>query len=340
MNEKIEKVISRKAIYEFVHKSNQNSLDFLVYCLKTILFNKTKKALIVDDSDIQRKIYKAYLDKMFIEYIEAKSGEEALEIIANQGDDISIMLVDYVMPGINGAELCLKVREKYPKDRISIIAVSANDDISLQNKFFQYGANDFISKPCNYELFKIRVQNSIETLELFNEIKYSANLDTITKSYNNQFFYDISTNMIDRSLRTSNKLGVILMNIDNFSLINRHYGYDVGNHVLKEVYKVVKDTLRESDIITRFENDEFAIYIENADEGDLDELFNKVRRAYEFEPIKVDEHVIQLTVSFGIFHGLADSIEDMINIAKSSLVVAKEGGKNSLAINDVLKEKI
>jgi diguanylate cyclase (GGDEF)-like protein len=340
MNEKIEKFISRKAIYEFVHKSNINSLDFLAYCAKTILFNKSKKALIVDDSEIQRKIYKAYFDKMFIEYIEAKDGQEALDIISQSGDDISVMIVDYVMPGINGAELCLKVRQMYPKDRLSIIAVSANDDIALQNKFFQYGANDFISKPSNYEIFKVRVQNAIETLELFRAIKSSAHHDSITKSYNSQFFYDLSKNMIDRSLRNSNKLGVILMNIDNFSVVNRRYGYDIGNMVLKEVYMMLKETLRESDIITRFEGDEFAIYIENADEDDLNELFNKVRRVYEFEPIKIYEHLISLTVSFGIFHGLNDSIDDIVNMAKESLQVAKDSGKNSLAINGVLRDKI
>jgi diguanylate cyclase (GGDEF)-like protein len=341
MNEKIEKIISRKPIYEFIHKNNQNSLEFLVYSVKTILFNSTKKALIVDDSEIQRKIYKAFLDKMFIKYIEAKDGLEALNIIESSGDDISIVIVDYVMPNMNGAELCLKIREKYTKDKISIVAASANDDVALQNKFFQYGANDFISKPCNYELFKIRVQNSIETLELFDEIKNSANLDNITKSYNSQFFYDISKNVIDRSLRSSNKLGVILMNIDNFGKINRAYGYDIGNVVLKEVYNVLKDTLRESDIITRFESDEFAIYIENADEDDLDILFNKVRRAFEFSPIQAKEHIIQLTVSFGIFHGLGDSVDDMLGIAKNSLKIAKETeGKNSLAINEIVREKI
>jgi len=180
MSEINKKIILNKNIVDYVTKSNPQSIYFLVDIVNRILKNYDINILVLDESKTARAIISNDLEHLHINVLEAKSAQEAIEIIENGDELISLVLTDYEMFDMNGMELTMYLRQRYSKDKLSIIAMSENDDMEIATNFLRYGANDFIKKPFSKEEFSCRVNNLIEALENLNIIhNYEIKFDDI-----------------------------------------------------------------------------------------------------------------------------------------------------------------
>ncbi|MEA3512780.1 MAG: diguanylate cyclase [Campylobacterota bacterium] len=333
MDEELKKTLLSYNILDYIIKDSNKSIDYAVNSVYRVLKNYETNILVVDDSPVQVAIAVKMLEKMKFNIFTASNGIEAYGILQNSDKKFSLILTDFNMPKMDGMDLTLKVREEYGKDELGVIVLSANDTPEISSQFISIGANDFINKPYSEIEVVTRINSNIELLELFEQTKDMANKDFMTGAYNRRFFFDSGEAIFEKAKRSKKDLTVAMFDIDKFKNINDTYGHDVGDVAIIEVANVLNDNLRDSDLMARFGGEEFCVLLENISLEDVEKLFEKIRKAFEKNIIKIDDLEIKFTTSIGICYGLEDSLEDMIKKSDDGLYYCKNNGRNQIAIN-------
>lgn len=332
LDKNIRNIIQKKDIAGYIIKDKPSSINIAVKNIMSILNSYDTTVMIVEDSLTYRHILKTMLAKTNVMIIEAKDGQEALEIFKTTKAKISLVITDYEMPIMDGLDLTIKLREMYGKDELSIIAISSSEDKSLIDDFLTFGANDFITKPFSLSEVRLRTMLNIESINLFEKISNMANRDFLTGSYNRRYFFESANAKFAKAKRNSSALALATIDIDKFKNINDTYGHDVGDVAIKEIKKVLDRNLREYDLVARFGGEEFCILLEEITCKDLKNLFERIRVDFEKNIIKIDTLEVKYTVSTGIAYGVFDSLEEMLKISDEELYKSKENGRNQVNI--------
>ena len=332
LDKNIRNIIQKKDIAGYIIKDKPSSITIAVKNIMSILNNYDTTVMIVEDSLTYRNILKTMLAKTNVRIIEAKDGQEALEIFKTTKEKISLVITDYEMPVMDGLDLTIKLREIYGKDELSIIAISSSEDKSVIDDFLTFGANDFITKPFSLSEVRLRTMLNIESINLFEKISNMANRDFLTGSYNRRYFFESANAKFAKANRNSSALALATIDIDKFKNINDTYGHDVGDIAIKEIKKVLDRNLREYDLVARFGGEEFCILLEDITCKDLKNLFERIRVDFEKNIIKIDTLEFKYTVSTGIAYGIFDSLEEMLKISDEELYKSKENGRNQVNI--------
>jgi len=333
INQASKNIILEKDIVEYITKSNPQSLNYIVTSVKRVLHNYDSYVLVVDDSKSMRSHTRKQLETLHINVIETKSAKEAIHILQESKHHIPLVVTDYEMPDMNGMELTMALRQRYPKDKLAIIALSGNEDSKIATEFLRHGANDFIKKSYTPEEFAVRINVNLELIDLFRQGRETASKDFLTGLYNRRFFFESGIPIVEKAKRKKKNLAVAMLDIDFFKKINDTYGHDVGDLAIKEIAVVLHKFLRNSDLISRFGGEEFCILMEDISLDDLTEKFEAIRCYFESNIIKTEQASFSYTVSSGIFYGKADSLEYMITLSDEALYEAKEHGRNRLVVH-------
>ncbi|WP_321777839.1 diguanylate cyclase [Sulfurimonas sp.] len=331
LNKRLLETIQKKDVVDVILKNDKASIKFAIAAIQRTLKNYDTTALVVDDVELYRNIIKKSLKKINLNVLEAKDGQEALDILQKR-EDITLVITDYDMPIIDGLDLTFKIREKYNKDQVSIIAVSGLESKDIVSKFLKFGANDFIHKPFTHSEIVTRVNSNLELLDLFSRIKELGNTDYLTGAYNRRYFFQSGNAIFSKAKRKNKNLSVATIDIDKFKNINDIYGHDVGDDALKEVKTILDENLRESDLMARFGGEEFCILLEDISLEHTNILFEKIRKCFEANMIETHGIIVSYTVSIGIYFGMANSLEEIIKISDKALFEAKENGRNKVII--------
>ena len=332
LDKNIRNIIQKKDIAGYIIKDKPSSINIAVKNIMSILNSYDTTVMIVEDSLTYRNILKTMLAKTNVRIIEAKDGQEALEIFKTTKEKISLVITDYEMPVMDGLDLTIKLREIYGKDELSIIAISSSEDKSVIDDFLTFGANDFIVKPFSLSEVRLRTVLNIESIHLFEKISNMANRDFLTGSYNRRYFFESANAKFAKANRNSSALALATIDIDKFKNINDTYGHDVGDIAIKEIKKVLDRNLREYDLVARFGGEEFCILLEDITCKDLKNLFERIRVDFEKNIIKIDTLEFKYTVSTGIAYGVFDSLEEMLKISDEELYKSQENGRNQVNI--------
>jgi diguanylate cyclase (GGDEF)-like protein len=328
---KIQNALLNKNVINIISKNDLSGIVCAVTDISRTLKNYDTKILIVDDSSIYRKILKDSLKKIKLDVAEASDGVEALKIL-EKNKNISLILTDYEMPNMDGLELTFRLREKYKKDQLGIIAISVVEEQNVISKFLKIGANDFINKRFTHNEIVTRINANLELLDLFGQIKDMANKDFLTGAYNRRYFFDTGRYIYSKSKRNKLPLAVAMIDIDMFKNINDKYGHDTGDIAIQEAKKILDKNLRISDLMARFGGEEFCVLLEDITIENVRLLFEKIRNKFQNNIIRTDRHIITYTVSIGIYFGLSNSLEEMIKLSDEALYAAKENGRNKVVL--------
>lgn len=220
------------------------------------------KLLLVDDQAINiRMLHQIFQDDY--EVFSATSGERALAFCESQQPDL--ILLDIVMPGMDGYEVCRRLKSNPLTADIPVIFVTAHSESAEEEKGLAVGAVDFISKSASANVVKARVKTHITLKYQADLLRAHALIDGLTGVANRRFFDEVLTAEWRRCSRSALPLSLIMIDIDFFKRFNDRYGHQAGDQCLQQVAQAIKATLaRSHDLLARYGGEEFACILPEA----------------------------------------------------------------------------
>ena len=320
------------SIVDYLTKMEVKGFGYLIKLIQRLEANKNKNILIVDDSRLIRNFYRKILGMQNLVIHEAVDGVEALEVISNK--KIDLVLSDYNMPNMDGLELLKKIREDYVIHELPFIVISSDEDSKTVSRFLKFGASDYLRKPFGKEELMCRINNTLDMLDMFRHIKEGAITDALTKIYNRHYLYEIADGMLAEAKHSNSPLSLAIFDIDFFKKINDSYGHFAGDKVLKSFATILKNRVRESDIVIRYGGEEFIVILRNADKKRAYKVVEAIRQEIKNTSIVLDDDkTIKISVSAGIaeYNG-NEKLDKLINRADELLYSAKENGRDRIEV--------
>ncbi len=293
--------------------------------------------LIVDDTRLNIKIITDILEKSYNLY-STTSGKQALEIVTSK--KVDLILLDVVMPGMDGYEVCKRLKSDPQTQNIPVIFISAMTNVEDETKGLEMGAIDYIFKPVSPPILKARVRNHLELKTCRDIFEKRSLMDGLTGVANRHYFDQVFNQEWRRAIQNCNPLSIIFLDIDFFKRYNDCYGHLAGDECLRKVGMSLKDSLqRAGDLVARYGGEEFIIVLPLTSETDAVKVAERVRRNIKalmvaHEMSEVSEYV---TVSVGVATAIPD--KDMVSaslIAKAdeALYQAKKKGRNLVIVGE------
>ncbi len=323
--------ISAKPIVDYVTKQSPGSIAIVQKSVLHTLRNMQCKVIIIEQNPAYRSYLKKILLTQKLEVVEVESAEIALHTI-DRMNDISVAITAYELPGMDGIELCMKMRTNYPSTKLAILGITNSSNDFSGVRFFKAGADDIIHKPFLVEELVSRVNTRLDYLDSLRIIQEQANRDYLTKLYNRRYLFEMGNVLFSNAKRSNIKIMIAMLDIDFFKRINDTYGHDVGDMAIVAVAKAISKGFRTSDIVARMGGEEFCIIaINNAAPV---ETMERIRQYIEAMPIPLnDTESINLTISIGVTTTLFDTMDEMINHADQALYTAKQSGRNQVVLS-------
>ena len=290
------------------------------------------RILIVDDERYNIQVLTDFLREEY-KIMAAKTGEQALAAVHGPSPP-DLILLDIMMPGMDGYEVCKQLKAESQTMHIPVIFVTALDASDDEAKGFEMGAVDYITKPFKPVIVKARVRTHIQLKHKTDLLDRMALLDGLTEIPNRRCFDTTLKQEISRVARNGLFLSLILMDIDYFKRYNDHYGHASGDVCLRKVAKALKGVIkRASDFVARYGGEEFVMILPGTDREGAMHVAEEVRRAVAGLTIQhADSDVAEyVTLSLGVATILGDqhvSPVTLIEQADISLYQAKGGGRN------------
>ncbi len=317
----------KRHVIDYVVKGQSDDITYICELIVRIHKNVSIKVLIVDDSKVSQFVIARELTLQKFKVLQANNGMQALEILQQEGD-VKLVLVDHQMSMIDGITFVQKARMLYPKDQVLIIGISTSSDPRLAVKFLKAGANDFISKPFNYEILLCRINQNLDMLDAVEFAKHLSNIDYLSNVVNRRYFFEHG-NRLFQTLQDHSALTVMMMDIDFFKKVNDVFGHDAGDEVIKHFAQELK-THFHGDIVARLGGEEFAVlslsptYLTSFAHADA------FRKHIASQQVRVKQHVIQYTCSIGVTNIVRKNLNDMMIHADRLLYNAKKNGRNRI----------
>ncbi|MDB9823011.1 diguanylate cyclase [Deltaproteobacteria bacterium] len=305
---------------------------------------KSFPILLVEENTASRQILEKILRKEGYEVVSTENGRKALELYKEKF--FPIILSDWIMPELDGFELCRSIRKKISGGYVFIILLTDKDSTDDIVSGFEAGADDYLTKPVNYAELIARIKTGMRILELEKslkkaneEIRILSITDPLTGIYNRRFLSENIPKEIKRAERYNHPLSVILCDIDHFKKINDTYGHQTGDRVLQEfVLRIKKLTRDDLDWIARYGGEEFIIILPETDLEGARYMAERLRDDLSQVSIQIQEENIHITASFGVigFDSMNGSRkttpEAMIGQADRLLYQAKREGRNRVKV--------
>jgi diguanylate cyclase (GGDEF)-like protein len=303
--------------------------------------------LVVDDVKLNLQIIANILDKVGYDVTLVSNGYQALERVESAHPDL--ILLDLMMPEINGLEVCEKIQANPELADIPIIFLSASQEQEHLLTAFEKGAVDYVTKPFHAAELLARVKMHLELkysrqklkklleeqISLVQELERLAHTDALTGIWNRRYLMMIAEQEINRSQRYKVNFSILLLDIDHFKKINDTYGHNIGDEVIIFMTKVVIESLRTSDSFGRFGGEEFVVFLPETDIDEAQIVAERIRENLYNKSITVEDKQVSITVSVGVSsYSLGDkNIDVILQRADQALYQAKNQGRNRVIVN-------
>ena len=328
-DEDVRRRVLEQKVIDYVLKNTPGSVDYLVWLVQRLDRNRRIAALVVDDSPSARGYAAALLRMYGHEVYEAADGEQGLAAIEAH-PAIRLAVVDQEMPGMQGVEFTRRLRMQRSRDKVAVIGLSGNTDVTLIPRFLKNGANDFLRKPFSREEFFCRVSQNVDQLELIGTLQDLATRDFLTGLPNRRYFLEHSQRQLPQLQQDDEWVAVAMVDIDHFKHINDSFGHDGGDEALRACADAVAAHARSGDLVARFGGEEFCLMVPGLDPEGAVSYFEALRHAIAMLRMPIGDTTLRMTVSIGLccLRPRRDSLHALITEADRQLYLAKAGGRN------------
>jgi two-component system, cell cycle response regulator len=287
--------------------------------------------LLVEDSAIDRRQVGRYLKEWDLDFVAIEDGDEAWKHLQS-ADPPSLVLLDWVLPGLDGIELCRKIRTLAGNGHyIYTIMLTAKDKKRHLLTAMDAGADDYVAKPVDPAELKARILVGKRIIELQQSLRFAATHDFLTKLLNRAEILASLKRELSRSERDGKPVAILMVDVDHFKSLNDSHGHGAGDAVLKEVAERLKSELRAYDLVGRYGGEEFLIVLPNCNLVAATKRADEIRRLVCKTPAVTPYATVPVTVSIGVT--ACDwtpnlTLEEVLQQADEALYRAKERGRN------------
>jgi diguanylate cyclase (GGDEF)-like protein len=271
----------------------------------------------------------------------AENGNAALQILQAE-DPPRLALLDWMMPGLAGVEVCRKVRQKNTEPYTYIILLTGQQSDEDLVTGMEAGADDYITKPVKHNELRLRLRAGRRIIELQNELlaardtfRTKASHDSLTGLWNHAEILEILTHELFRAEREQKCVAVIMADIDFFKKINDTHGHLAGDVVLRSTAGKMHSLMRSYDFIGRFGGEEFLVILPDCSLEYATAFAERLRLTVSSDSIDTPEERIPVTLSFGVAVSSKARLKDansLVKAADKALYRAKENGRNRVEV--------
>src|SRR5580692_2817779 len=287
--------------------------------------------LLAEDSAFYRRMIAKHLREWEFDFVDVRDGKEAWKVLVQQ-DGPKLALLDWVLPEIEGIEICRRLRsrpEGAPYTYTVLLTAKSQKQEMLEA--MDAGADDFLAKPFDPAELKARLLAGKRIVELQqklvsanNALHFSASHDFLTGAWNRAEIVAFLQRELARAQRDRTPVGIVLLDVDHFKNVNDKHGHETGDRVLQEISKRLATSLREYDGIGRYGGEEFLLVIPGCDLATTVRRANQIRELIAGHPIPTPSGATNVTVSMGVTVAQSSTnAEALLRTADAALYQAK-----------------
>ncbi|WP_421850595.1 GGDEF domain-containing response regulator [Marinomonas sp.] len=293
---------------------------------------EVQSVLVIDDEKINLKIISDILSDE-VSIMLAKSGEQGIRKAIEYKPDL--ILLDVLMPEMDGFETMSRLRHDVRTSAIPVIFITALNDSSHEEKALLMGASDYIQKPLHTNIVQARVRLHLQLVQQRKMLEQLANIDPLTSLANRRKYQEVFELAWRATVKNSDCLSLLVIDIDNFKQYNDCYGHATGDKVLKQVANVLADQVSDSGLVARYGGEEFVVLLSSHSKEASVEIAYRCMQGIEALNLAYNHNDFngKVTVSIGgatKYPTKNCNSDDIFKVADDMLGLAKKSGKNKL----------
>jgi diguanylate cyclase (GGDEF)-like protein len=293
------------------------------------------RLLVIDDSEAIHRLVEARLRPDGLQVAGELDPARGIDRAIDEGPDL--ILLDIGLPGIDGFEVCRRLKEHAVTRHIPVIFLTGTSDIDAKVRGLDLGAVDFVTKPFDQIELRARVRAALRTKRLQDMLEQQSFLDGLTGLWNRTFLDKRLEVELNVARRYGRPLSLALADIDRFKQLNDTHGHLFGDVVLQGIADAFRSYARGSDIVARYGGEEFAILLTDTGVKAAAQVTERLRIAAEIRSFELNGRSVSVTASFGVVCsddlGAAVTSEAMLSAADRALYASKDAGRNCVHLS-------
>jgi two-component system, cell cycle response regulator len=313
------------------HSSQDETHEFALPC-------KTKtRVLAAEDNPVFQTMLRSMLLKWNFDPVIADNGLEALTMLQAE-DSPQLVILDWMMPGLDGIEVCRRIRTEGREPYRYILLLTARTEAHDLVEGMEAGADDYLTKPFNSHELRVRLRAGQRILELQEQLlqarealRAQATHDGLTGILNRTAVLETLDRELERSFRERHPVSLLIADLDRFKSINDTYGHLAGDYVLREAARRMTAALRSYDTVGRYGGEEFLIILAGSDSETARSQAERIRLSLAKEPFVIGNERVSVTCSVGFSThrgGSRSRADDLVKRADLALYESKNAGRN------------
>ncbi len=295
-----------------------------------------QEILLAEDDPTFRTMLRNWLSKWGYAVIAAGDGNEAWEIL-QQDKAPHLVILDWMMPGIDGLELCHRIRATERAFYQYVLLVTAKDNTEDVVTGLEAGADDYLTKPFAMGELRARLVVGKRILALQDkliqaqeDLRFRATHDALTGIWNRVAVLDLLERSLEHGRRSHSQTGLLIIDLDRFKVVNDTFGHVAGDAVLQEAARRITHSVRPYDFAGRYGGEEFLVVLSECNEQNVWSAAERIRLAVCNGPIRVADTDIHVTASLGAAVAAPSMTQTkrLLQQADSALYQAKNAGRN------------
>ena len=299
------------------------------------------RVLAAEDNPVFQSMLRTMLTKWGYQAVIARSGTEAWNILQSE-DAPRLAVLDWMMPGMDGLEICRRIRSARQEPYIYILLLTARTESQDLIEGMDAGADDYLTKPFNAHELRVRLRAGRRILDLQEELlkarealREQATHDGLTGLLNRSSILEKLDEELSRAARAGDPVSVLMADLDRFKSINDTLGHLAGDAVLREAARRLKSTARRYDSVGRYGGEEFLVVLPGCDASDAALQAERMRDAIGAMPFVTPSRPVTVTASLGVACSSHCPREALVRDADDALYEAKGNGRNCVAVHSL-----